>query len=276
MSEHALSVDHQDSGLKARIRTMWDAEAPHYDPADRKIWGDLTAWEDFLRAELGDQPLKILDVGVGTGFLALPLAKLGHQVTGLDQSPRMLEIARQKAEANGLAVELCLGDAEAPDFPDETFDVVINRWVIWLLPNPEQAMQEWLRITKPGGRIYALTTIEGHDRDSKEFKAKLSHQLGLLLNSIAQRRNAWYWAQQDRQINEKLPLTSFDQESLERKVALFDLQGLVAVECFAMDAINDARRVQLQNPPWRDRLLLGDDFQSTFYTIRGKKQQNHT
>lgn len=269
---HLPSPDQQSDALKERIRIMWDAEAPHYDPVDHKLRGDIQAWEDFLQVEMGDQPLKILDIGVGTGFLALPLAKLGHQVTGLDQSTRMLEITRQKATANGLAVELCLGDAEAPDFPDETFDVVINRWVIWLLPNPEQAMREWLRITKPGGRIYALTSIEEHDRNPKEFRARLCRQLGLLLNSIAQRRNAWYWAKHNRQINEELPLTSFDQEALERKVALFKQHGLVAVECSAMDAINEARQVQLQNRPWRDRLLLGDGCRSTFYAIQGQKQ----
>ncbi len=274
MIAHLPSTAQQSTTLKTRIRTMWDAEAPHYDPVDQKLQGDRVAWEDFLRVELGDQSLKILDVGVGTGFLALPLAKLGHRVTGLDQSARMLEITRRKAAASGLAVDLHLGDAEAPDFPDETFDVVINRWVMWLLPNPEQAVQEWVRITKPGGRIYALTTIEEYDRKPKRLRAKLRRHLGLLLCSIAQRRNAWYWTKYGHQIDEELPLASLDRMALERKVALFKLQGLIAVECLAMDVINASRRAQLRERSWRERLLVGDDYTSTFYVIRGQRQMD--
>jgi ubiquinone/menaquinone biosynthesis C-methylase UbiE len=97
-------------------------------------------------------------VGCGTGFLTLLLAELGHNVTGVDIAPEMLELARKKAAQAGLDVELRLGDAEVLEDPDGRYDLIVARHVIWTLPNPAQAVREWLRVLKHDGR---LALVEG-------------------------------------------------------------------------------------------------------------------
>lgn len=77
-----------------------------------------------------------------------------------------MEIARQKAERKNLPVTFMLGDAEEPQFPDDTFDCVICRHLLWTLPHPDKAIWEWSRISKPGGLIIA---IDGHAKPRNYF-----------------------------------------------------------------------------------------------------------
>jgi ubiquinone/menaquinone biosynthesis C-methylase UbiE len=85
-------------------------------------------------------------------------AELGHAVTGIDLSPRMIDRARRKAEQAGQRIDFRVSDAAAVDVADGSFDLVVARHVIWTLPDPEQAVAEWLRILSPDGR---LALIEG-------------------------------------------------------------------------------------------------------------------
>lgn len=111
------------------------------------------AWKGLLIEVLGDRELRVLDVGTGTGFIALLLAELGHEVIGVDISEEMLRIAREKARKLNIEnVEFHLADAEELPFPDNTFDAVVARHVIWALPNPEKAYSEWKRVLRPGER----------------------------------------------------------------------------------------------------------------------------
>lgn len=111
------------------------------------------AWKGLLIEVLGDRELRVLDVGIGTGFIALLLAELGHEVIGVDISEEMLRIAREKARKLNIEnVEFHLADAEELPFPDNTFDAVVARHVIWALPNPEKAYSEWKRVLRPGER----------------------------------------------------------------------------------------------------------------------------
>jgi len=129
------------------------------------------AWMDILTKALnGAQGLKVLDVGTGTGVIALLLAEMGHLVTGIDISRRMLERAEEKARKGNLQTEFRLGDAEALPFEDESFDAVVSRHVLWTLPNPEKALVNWKRVLRPGGK---LVNIDGdfnkHKTLSKEI-----------------------------------------------------------------------------------------------------------
>ena len=101
---------------------------------------------------------RVLDVGCGTGFLALRFAEMGHDVTGVDLAPHMIERARRKAEEDSLEVDFRTGDAVDLDLPAEMFDLVTARHVIWNLPDPERGVAEWLRVIRPGGR---LALVEG-------------------------------------------------------------------------------------------------------------------
>lgn len=95
--------------------------------------------------------LRILDVGTGCGFFAVLLGKLGHHVTGVDLTPAMIEKAKRLAGDHGVEADFRVMDAEHPDFPEGSFDVVVSRNLTWTLPHPAQAYREWLRVLKEGG-----------------------------------------------------------------------------------------------------------------------------
>lgn len=99
----------------------------------------------------GNGSPKILDVGCGTGFFTILLAKEGYQVTGTDLTPEMVEKSRLLAAEEGVDATFLRMDAELLSFEDHTFDVVISRNLTWTLPDVEQAYREWFRVLKPGG-----------------------------------------------------------------------------------------------------------------------------
>jgi ubiquinone/menaquinone biosynthesis C-methylase UbiE len=123
----------------------------------------------LLERVAGARRLEVLDVGCGTGFLALQLAELGHTVTGVDLSEEMLDVARQKAAARGVAALFRLKDAEVVDGPPASFDLVIARHVIWTLPDPPAALRSWWRVVRPGGR---LALIEGKWDDARRWETR--------------------------------------------------------------------------------------------------------
>jgi SAM-dependent methyltransferase len=92
------------------------------------------------------------------------LAELGHDVTGIDLSPRMVNRARRKAEQASLQIDFRTGDAVAIDCADETYELVVARHLIWTLPDPQRGVAEWLRVLRPGGR---LILIEGKWADNE-------------------------------------------------------------------------------------------------------------
>jgi ubiquinone/menaquinone biosynthesis C-methylase UbiE len=75
----------------------------------------------------------------------------------------MLELARGKAAAQGLAVRFETADAENLPYPAGSFDLVISRHVLWTLPNPEAAIADWLRVLRPGGRLAIVDGAQYND-----------------------------------------------------------------------------------------------------------------
>ncbi len=100
--------------------------------------------------------LKILDIGTGPGFFSMILAEAGYHVTAVDYTPGMLEKAAQNAAKfigkKKENIEFIRMDAQALDFEDESFDVIVSRNLTWNLPHPEMAYKEWLRVLKKGGQ----------------------------------------------------------------------------------------------------------------------------
>lgn len=138
-------VGHWGSQAEVYERSPWRGQ--HEDEAYRH------AWRELLVQLTGEARLKILDVGCGPGHLTAQLAELGHTVTGVDMAPEMLALARQRMERAGLRVTLRLGDAERlDDEPDGAYDLVVERHVLWTLPNPASAVAAWQRVLRPGGR----------------------------------------------------------------------------------------------------------------------------
>ncbi|OPY33032.1 MAG: hypothetical protein A4E31_00100 [Methanomassiliicoccales archaeon PtaU1.Bin030] len=110
-------------------------------------------WQTIFTEAIGKEKCKMLDVGTGPGVVAFQLAELGHEMTAVDLSDGMLEEARQNALRYGLDVDFRKGDAEALPFPDNTFDVVVAKYVLWTVPDPEKALSEWHRVLRPGGKV---------------------------------------------------------------------------------------------------------------------------
>jgi ubiquinone/menaquinone biosynthesis C-methylase UbiE len=153
--------------VKTQVAAHWDRRAAHFDedfghsigsPAERAAWDRIL---DLVIPARG--PHDALDVGSGTGFLALELASRGHRATGIDFAPAMVARAREKATAQGLAVHFEQGDAEQLPFPGGSFDLVISRHVLWTLPHPEGALDEWLRVLRPGGRLAIIDGAQYND-----------------------------------------------------------------------------------------------------------------
>jgi len=149
--------------VKQNVAAHWGRRAAHFDADfghsihtddERAAWGRV-----FALAVGGRDRLEALDVGCGTGFLSLELAARGHRVTGIDFAPEMLALAKAKAAASGAAIRFEAADAENLPFAPASFDLVITRHVLWTLPHPEAAIDEWIRVLRPGGR---LAVIDGH------------------------------------------------------------------------------------------------------------------
>jgi ubiquinone/menaquinone biosynthesis C-methylase UbiE len=142
-----------------RVAEYWGRQAGEYDEQfDHEVGSaaEAAAWERVLDAVTGrgqGERLAVLDVGTGTGFLALLLAARGHVVTGIDLAQEMLERARGKAAAQGLAAAFEVGDAERPAFADEGFDLVISRHVFWALEDKPGVLARWGRLLRAGGCV---------------------------------------------------------------------------------------------------------------------------
>src|SRR5262249_53306827 len=87
------------------------------------------------------------------GNAALAAARRGGAVTAIDYVPELLDGARRRAAAEGVALETRTADAEAVPYWDHTFDVVLSTFGVMFTPQPELAAAEMLRVCRPGGRI---------------------------------------------------------------------------------------------------------------------------
>jgi len=100
---------------------------------------------------------QVLDVGCGTGVIAITARRRGARVTGLDLTPELLRRARENAAVAGVDIEWHEGDVEGLPFGDAAFDVVLSQFGHIFAPRPDVATREMLRVLKPGG-IIAFST----------------------------------------------------------------------------------------------------------------------
>jgi SAM-dependent methyltransferase len=134
--------------LKQRMRGAW--MAGDFGQIARYTAHCGEAFVDGLQIQPGT---RALDVACGTGNLAIPAARKGARVWGLDIAPNLLEQARQRAAAEGLDATFEEGDAEQLPYPDAHFDVVMSMFGAMFAPRPELAAAELARVCRPGGRI---------------------------------------------------------------------------------------------------------------------------
>jgi SAM-dependent methyltransferase len=134
--------------LKARQSAMWGVGG--YDPIVALISGVHDAVIEAAQPRPGES---LLDVATGTGAVAIPAARAGADVTGLDLAPALIERARQNADAAGVDIRFDVGDAEALPYEDGSFDVVISSLGTMFAPDHEAVARELARVCKPGGRL---------------------------------------------------------------------------------------------------------------------------
>ncbi|MBI1762233.1 MAG: class I SAM-dependent methyltransferase [Acidobacteria bacterium] len=134
--------------LKTRLKAMW--MAGDFGQVAKHI---ATGAEEFI-ARLALKPgVRVLDVACGSGNLALPAARAGAIVTGVDIAPNLIEQARARAAAENLPIQFDEGDAENLPYGDAAFDEVVTMFGAMFAPRPELAAAELVRVCRPGGRI---------------------------------------------------------------------------------------------------------------------------
>ena len=139
----------------------WDKQAATYDKAmavwDRKLFGDSRQWA------CGQASGEVLEVAVGTG-LNLPFYPDEATVTGLDLSEGMLELARARAGKLGRTPSLRQGTAHALPFGDASFDTVVCTFGLCAIPDLEAAVDEMVRVLRPGGRLILVDHVASSSR----------------------------------------------------------------------------------------------------------------
>jgi SAM-dependent methyltransferase len=140
--------------LKTSVKNYWDWRSATFGHDADRSTAIADQWETLVHELVKDVPGKrALDIGTGTGQFAVYLARAGFDVTGIDISAAMIAEARRYAADQRLRIDFQTGDAESLDFGDRTFDVIVSRNLLWTLPRPHQALGEWRRVLKPGGRL---------------------------------------------------------------------------------------------------------------------------
>ena len=164
----------QDTLNKAYAR--W---APVYDVVFGKVFDDGRKASIEAAERIGG---RILDVGIGTG-ISLDDFSRKNRIVGVDISEPMLRRAHQRVIENNLTHVECLSvmDAEKLGFPDASFDVLVAQYVITAVPNPDATLDEFLRVTKPGGEVILVNHIGAESGPRYVFErcfAPVARQLG--------------------------------------------------------------------------------------------------
>jgi SAM-dependent methyltransferase len=144
--------------LKQRNRALW--ASGHWDA----VASVIEALGPRLLDRVGVEPgIELLDVGTGSGgTIAIPAARRGAVVTGVDLTPELFEDARRRAADAGVEVDWVEGDAEALPFEDGRFDLVVSTFGHMFAPRHARAGAELARVCRPGGTVATTTwTPEG-------------------------------------------------------------------------------------------------------------------
>jgi demethylmenaquinone methyltransferase/2-methoxy-6-polyprenyl-1,4-benzoquinol methylase len=142
----------------ARVADLFGAIATRYDLInDLQSLGFHRRWKNLLVNMAGVKPgEKALDLCCGTGDIAFALNRAGAGVVGLDFSPPMLAVARERGRRAGGAVQFVAGDALKIPFGDSMFDIVTISYGLRNLASWERGLEEMARVARPGGRLLAL------------------------------------------------------------------------------------------------------------------------
>lgn len=148
MNVLTVEMSPEMEALKARLKATW--MSGDYGHFARYLEPGALEFLSRLSIEPGT---RVLDVASGAGQTAIPLARAGAIVTGVDIATNLVEQARARAQAEGLDARFDEGDAEMLPYPDASFDVVLSLIGAMFAPRPELVAAELKRVCRPGGRI---------------------------------------------------------------------------------------------------------------------------
>jgi SAM-dependent methyltransferase len=155
--------------LKTKLRATWTAG--DFSQIAMAYTKGAEQFVERLQLKTG---VTLLDVACGSGNLAIPAARAGATVTGMDIAPAMVEQARENAQREGLQAQFDEGDVEALQYMDESFDVVATMFGAMFAPRPDVTSAELLRVCKRGGQL-AMANWTPAGFIGQMFKATASH-----------------------------------------------------------------------------------------------------
>jgi demethylmenaquinone methyltransferase/2-methoxy-6-polyprenyl-1,4-benzoquinol methylase len=163
MSKKVKPYKDSDLSKKEQVTQMFDKISGDYDGLNRVIsFGiDLKWRKKVVNIVKGSNPNTILDIATGTGDLIISLADSNaEKLTGLDISPGMLEIGREKIRQKKLSdkIEMLIGDSENLPFEDNSYDAITVAFGVRNFENLEKGLKEINRVLKPGGTFVVLET----------------------------------------------------------------------------------------------------------------------
>lgn len=168
--------------MQKELAEYWGTRAYSYSQENERDFTDriTKAWVNELERHIKEafpekkpSEIRFMEVATGPGTFSIMMARAGYAVTAIDLSPGMLEKARENAAAAGVEdkIDFRLMNAEEMTFEDNTFDVIFNRWATWLLPRPEKAYSEWLRVLDKGGIMLVYdgnNAVRMYDKKAEE------------------------------------------------------------------------------------------------------------
>lgn len=248
------------------IRSFWDADAPTYDnalghhPTSPAV---MAAWAAALDHLLGPPPVRVLDAGAGTGFLSLIAARLGHEVTALDISTEMLGKLKNAAADEGLEIDVVVGNAADPP---KGFEAIMERHVLWTLPDPGAALRTWRESVagglggaggvadraggagKPGGRGGRLILVEslwGKVDPIESLRGSARHALRQLRGDPPDHHTSY-----SESLRDSLPLSG--GTSPTRLIEMLTESGWRSPR---LERLRDVEWAEREDMPFPDRLI---------------------
>jgi ubiquinone/menaquinone biosynthesis C-methylase UbiE len=245
---------------KIAIQNYWDYRSESYNSVTEQSEYEKSSWMNMLSSTMdGRKELKILDVGTGPGFLALICAEMGNDVTAVDLSENMLKKARENAQKRSLSIEMMQGDAENLQFPDAHFDVVMNKYLLWTLPDPTKALLEWRRVLKEDGMIIA---IDGDWHNDGLF-SRTQRAIYNTIKTIKEDKYPRVFKKHYEPLKKDLPLFSLKPGQV---ISYFKNAGFKDVSIEKMDKYCDHVKK-------KDKLLAKLEPGNPVYLIKAKKNQ---
>ncbi|MDQ6820597.1 MAG: class I SAM-dependent methyltransferase [Actinomycetota bacterium] len=162
----------------ARVRAIFDKDAATYDRSmarfERLLFSGNREWA------CSQATGKVLEIAAGTA------RNLAHyptavKLTGIELSPEMAELGRERARQLGRAIDMQVGDAQALDLPDESFDTVVCTYGLCTIPDDRAAVREANRVLRPGGRMLLAEHVRSPNRIVRTIQriiAPLAYRFG--------------------------------------------------------------------------------------------------